>query len=115
MTTRSLRCAAVAASGLLLSFGLATPAAGAQPKPPAPMAAKSLGAAAAAIDFCSRIDRENSAKYGQAARKLSPGFTDSELAKVKSSAEYQAAYRAVERALGQLTSEEALAQCTAAL
>jgi hypothetical protein len=99
----------------LLGLGLTDQAQAAKPKPTTPSRAQSLGAAAAAIDFCSRIDHENSARYDQAVRKLLPGVTQSELEKAKSNADYQAAYRTVESALGQLTSEEALAQCKASL
>ena len=112
---RLMRFAALVAGSIVLGLGLPAAGSAAEPKQPPSARAQSLGAAAAAIDFCSRIDSENSAKYSQAARKLLPGVTDSELAKVKASAEYQAAYRTVQRALGQLTSEDARAQCTASL
>lgn len=115
MTTKTLRCAALAATAVLLGLGLTGPAVGAKPPPAQTTRVQSLGAAAAVIDFCSRIDRDNSAKYSEAARKLMPGVSDSELAKAKASADYQNAYKAVERALGQLSSEEALAQCMATL
>ncbi|HEY7643279.1 MAG TPA: hypothetical protein VH814_26350 [Steroidobacteraceae bacterium] len=99
----------------ILGLGLTGPASGAETRPQASTRAQALGAAAAAIDFCARIDRANGAKYSQAARKLLPGATDGEIAKAKSSAEFQAAYRIVEQSLAQLSSEAALAQCTASL
>jgi hypothetical protein len=115
VTTRKLRFAALVASSIVLGLGPTGPASGAETRPPASTRAQALGAAAAAIDFCSRIDRENGVKYSQAALKLLPGATASELAKAKSSAEFQAAYQTVERALGQLTNEDAIAQCMASL
>lgn len=122
MVTKTLRILALAASMALLQFTLANPALSNSSsnknygKPPAPAVSNhDYGAASAAVDFCSSIDRSAGSKYEKAAQKLLPGASNADMAKAKKTSEYQVTYKALSKVFGGLPKDTALSLCRAAL
>jgi hypothetical protein len=116
VATKTSGVKALVAGLVLVGIGATSTTVLAAKPPAAPSVnAQSLGAAAAVVDFCSRIDPAHAGKYDKAARKLVPSVSDSDITKVRNTADYKAAYTTLSRVLGELSSTAALSNCAASL
>lgn len=110
-TTKTIRIATLAATGLLIGLAASGVAAAGNTVRPPPPTKQMLGATAAVVDFCARADRAHSGRYDDIARRLL-GVSDKAFVNARNSPEYRAAYQSINQVLGKMSAPEAVYNCS---
>jgi hypothetical protein len=76
-----------------------------------PFTDQSLAVLQGALDFCTRVNPGDAAKYGDQAKFLVQDVPGEAVGKIRNSDEYKAAYDMVSAELGKISSEQAAETC----
>ena len=76
-----------------------------------PLTNQSLAVLQGTLDFCTRINPGDAARYGEHAKLVVQGVPGEEVGKIRKSDEYKAAYDMVTEELGKISREQAAEAC----
>jgi hypothetical protein len=77
--------------------------------------ARALGIAESMLKYCARVDAADAGRWRQQAKQITQGAPEREIARLRASGEYRAAYVSVTDFVGKVATQNAKRACTVPL